>query len=128
MTEDPDWEPVGFPHERLDVHRAALEFVGIAQEIVASLPPGRRELADQLDRAALSIVLNVAEGSGEHSRREKARFYRIAGRSAAECSAILDVGLRLQAFSADHGSRGNRLLRRIGARLTVMARKHETGG
>jgi hypothetical protein len=46
--------------ERLDVYRVALEFQALASSI--QLPHGRRELRDQLDRAALSIVLNTAEG------------------------------------------------------------------
>jgi hypothetical protein len=46
--------------ERLDVYRVALEFQALASSI--RLPQGRRELRDQLDRAALSIVLNTAEG------------------------------------------------------------------
>jgi hypothetical protein len=46
--------------ERLDVYRVALEFQGLAASI--ALPAGRRELRDQLDRAALSLVLNTAEG------------------------------------------------------------------
>ena len=37
--------------ERLDVYRAALEFQALASSI--ALPQGRRELRDQLDRAAL---------------------------------------------------------------------------
>jgi four helix bundle protein len=37
------------------------------------------------------VVLNIAEGAGEFSRAEKARFYRMAKRSATECAAALDV-------------------------------------
>ena len=40
---------------------------------------------------ATSISLNVAEGAGEISPREKVRFYRMAKRSATECAAILDA-------------------------------------
>jgi four helix bundle protein len=53
--------------------------------------PGRAHFKDQLDRAATSIVLNIAEGAGEFSKDEKHRFYRIARRSATETAAILDV-------------------------------------
>ena len=79
-----------FDHERLDVYRLALEFVAIANDLVESFPHGRAYLPDQLQRAATSVPLNVAEGAGEHSKRDKARFYRMARRSATECAAILD--------------------------------------
>jgi hypothetical protein len=50
--------------ERLDVYRVALQFQALATSI--ALPSGRRELRDQLDRAALSIVLNTAEAMCPH--------------------------------------------------------------
>jgi four helix bundle protein len=58
------------------------------------LPPGRAGLRDQLDRASTSVVANIAEGAGEFSRPEKARFYRIARRSATEVVAWLDITRR----------------------------------
>jgi four helix bundle protein len=65
--------------------------VYLAGQIQDALPPGRAHLKDQLDRAATSVVLNIAEGAGEFSKDEKPRFYRIARRSANEVAAILDV-------------------------------------
>src|SRR5262245_57291216 len=82
---------MAFDHEKLDVYQIALEFVVTAGEIVSQLPSARHNLADQLDRASTSVVLNIAEGAGEFSRAEKARFYRMAKRSATECAAALDV-------------------------------------
>ena len=80
-----------FDHERLDVYQVSIEFIAIAEEIAKNFPKGRAYIADQLRRAALSVVLNIAEGAGEFSKNEKIRFYRIARRSATECAAILDV-------------------------------------
>jgi len=97
--------------ERLDVYRVALEFQSLASSI--ALPLGRRELRDQLERAALSIVLNTAEGAGRTSAADKARFFAIARGSAMECAAVLDVlritGIAPRAFCA----RGRNLLVRI---------------
>ena len=83
-------------HEKLDVYQVAVEFVIIADGIVEQLPRGRGYLSDQLQRAALSIALNIAEGAGEYSSDEKIRFYRMAKRSATECAAIVNICLRLQ--------------------------------
>ena len=67
----------------------ALEFQALASSI--ALPQGRRELRDQLDRAALSIVLNTAEGAGRTGAADKARFFAMARGSAMECAALFDV-------------------------------------
>jgi four helix bundle protein len=77
-------------HERLDVYQLARQFVREASSLLRHLPAGRADLADQLRRASLSLPLNIAEGAGEFAPREKARFYRIAKRSATECGALLD--------------------------------------
>jgi len=86
-------------HERLEVYQLALLNVTRTDELVRRLPRGSY-LADQLHRAAISVALNIAEGSGEFSRREKARFYRMARRSAIECAAIIDVCDRLRVTDA----------------------------
>ena len=54
----------GFDHEKLDVYRAAIDLVALADGVVEGLPRGRASLADQLQRAATSVALNVAEGAG----------------------------------------------------------------
>ena len=48
-------------------------------------------ISDQLLRASLSIVLNIAEGSGKPSKAEKRRFYSIAFGSLRETQAILGL-------------------------------------
>ncbi len=73
---------------RFDAYRLSLDF----RRIVATwLPLKRAELSDQLDRASLSVPLNVAEGAGRVTPRERARHYAIARGSAVECLACLDL-------------------------------------
>ena len=72
--------------ERLDAFHVAVEFQAIATGLAARADA---ILRDQLLRASVSIVLNIAEGAGRRSRRDKARFYSMARGSAAECGAIL---------------------------------------
>jgi four helix bundle protein len=78
-------------HENLDVYHVAIELLPEAVRIADEFPRGYSWLADQLRRAATSICLNIAEGAGEFSGKEKARFYRMAKRSATESAAILDA-------------------------------------
>jgi len=54
-----------FDHEKLDVYQAAIGFVVLVDEIIPTLPRGQAYLVDQIQRAASSIALNIAEGAGE---------------------------------------------------------------
>ena len=80
-----------FDHHKLHVHQRALDALQSCDEIGAQLPKGRAHLRHQLERSATSIVANIAEGAGEFSPSEKARFYRMARRSAIETVAWLEV-------------------------------------
>ena len=111
-----------FDHERLDVYGIGLEFVVAADEVVEELPQGRGYLADQLRRASTSIVFNIAEGAGEFSKAEKARFYRLARRSATESVAILDVCSRLRVVTEDRHAAARDLLHSIVSMLTQLAK------
>lgn len=48
-------------------------------------------IKDQWLRASLSVVLNIAEGSGRTGHKEKIRFYNIARSSVFECVALADI-------------------------------------
>lgn len=112
-----------FDHEKLDVYSAAIDFVAVANTVVEQLPRGRSYLSDQLQRAATSIALNIAEGAGEYSGPEKARFYRIAGRSATECAAVLDVVGRLELTPPEQLVAGRSSLLRIVSMLVRLVRR-----
>jgi four helix bundle protein len=114
-------EPSYFPHERLDVYRAALEF---HRAMAAALP--RRcsgDLRDQVARASTSVVLNIAEGAGRTSLPDKQRFYEIAKGSATECAATLDL-LRFQP-GGDAQARAN--ARRLAVRIVQMLTRLSAG-
>ena len=110
-------------HEKLEVYQFAIRFVVLADEIVENLPRGRAYLADQLRRAGSSIALNIAEGAGEFAPTEKVRFYRMAKRSATECSSILDILQHLQLIEEQPFSRAREVLVRTVAMLIRMIQK-----
>lgn len=109
------------------MYQAALDFIVVIKDTIEGLPRGNAYLADQLQRAGASIPLNIAEGSGEHALPEKARFYRMAKRSATECASILGVCKRLELIDESLYTRGRELLLRIVAMLTKMARCDTSG-
>ena len=109
-----------FPHDRLDAYRVAVELLAVADQVAGRLPRGRSYLADQLRRAAASILLNLAEGAGEFAAADKARFYRMARRSATECASILDACRVLALAGPVALASGRALLLRAFAMLTAM--------
>lgn len=115
-----------FDHERMEVYRQALAFVRCASSIRRELGVGRGALADQLDRASVSIALNIAEGAGEFAKREKARFYRIARRSATECAAILDIVRALELAREPPLREGREQLQTIVAMLIGLVKSLES--
>src|SRR5438874_3293044 len=79
-----------FDHEKLDVYRESINFCGWVGEFLASIST-KAAAKDQLDRASTSIPLNIAEGNGKFSAKDRARFFEMARGSALECAACLDV-------------------------------------
>jgi four helix bundle protein len=114
-----------FDHEKLDVYGLTLDFVGLANDLAQTLPRGRGYLADQLQRAALSAALNIAEGAGKFSGNDKAAFYARARGSATECAAILDVCARLNLVPSTSCQELKALLERVGQMLTKLIRAHQ---
>jgi four helix bundle protein len=119
-----------FDHEKLDVYRAAIRLNILADKMIEELPRGRSYIADQLQRAGTSILLNIAEGAGEYASSEKLRFYRMAKRSATECAAIFDLCRALHLIEEKCYEEIRELLARIVAMLIRMAqgsRQRESG-
>ncbi len=116
-----------FDHDKLDVYHRAIEFLDMVDEIVAAAPPGRAHLKDQIDRAATSVALNIAEGAGEFSPRDKRRFYRMARRSATECAAALDILARRRHALPDEIAGARALLVRVVSMLVRMVDRPALG-
>jgi four helix bundle protein len=114
-----------FDHERMEVYQASIQLVALIDEIVEQLPRGRSYLADQFQRAGLSVPLNIAEGAGEYAIQEKCRFYRMAKRSATECAGIFDVCLRLKLINEETYAQGRSLMIKIVAMLIRLAKRSE---
>ncbi len=107
-------------HESLDVYRAAIALLALANTIVAELPAGYAAVKDQFRRAALSVVLNIAEGYGKPGKQDQRRYYSIARGSAMECGAVIDV-LAVLNLIADENRRGAKALAvRVVQMLTKM--------
>ena len=74
----------------LVAYNVALDLVRALRPVVAQLRKHSPEAADQVERAASSIVLNIAEGDRRHGRDPR-RFFHIAHGSAGEIRGALDL-------------------------------------
>jgi four helix bundle protein len=116
---------VWFDHEKLEVHQEAIAFVAWLSDLV-----GERqrlgEIKDQLDRASISIVLNIAEGNGKYSRKDRCRFLDTANASALECAAGLDILVAKRKLAFDDIRLGKESLRKIVRMLIGLIKSSET--
>jgi len=114
-----------FDHEKLEVYREAVAFVGWLSAI---LEPMVRigEVKDQLDRAATSIPLNIAEGNGKFTSRDRCRFFDIARGSALECAAGLDILVAKAKLTPDQIRPGMERLQRIVRMLMGLIKRNST--
>ncbi len=106
--------------QRLDVYQRSIQFLAFASELVEELPRGNSERADQLIRAAESVLRNIAEGAGRWSRIDMSKHYKIARGEAMECAASLDVLKVRRLIEQPRYDRGIELLVAVVAMLTKM--------
>lgn len=118
-----------FDHEKLDVYQRALQFVTWSTRLFTELREGRvlqlREVCDQLDRASISVVLNVAEGNGRRGSQARAKFFDDARGSATECAACLDILVAKEACAASRVTDGKGLQLRVVSMLTKLVEKFD---
>lgn len=79
-----------FDHEKLKVYQKAIEFVKWSTNLMDSINT-KEPIIDQLKRASYSIPLNIAEGNGRFSSKDRCHFFDIARGSVLECSSCLDI-------------------------------------
>jgi four helix bundle protein len=82
-----------FSFEDLEVWREAVDFADRCLELTGRLESarGRFRLLDQLESAATSPALNIAEGKGRFSKREFIQFLFIARASLFETVTLLEI-------------------------------------
>lgn len=115
-----------FRFEKLEVWKQAREFCSFVYSITKCFPSSERFcLNDQLRRASISVVLNVAEGSNRKSDPDFVRFLKIAQASVCEVVAGMYVAYD-QSYIGDDilaevNSRGVLLSSRITATIKAIS-------
>src|SRR3954454_5411233 len=85
---------MAFAFEKLLVYQKSVEFADVVCTATERFPRGYGFLVDQLNRAALSIAANIAEGNGRFTKPDRKNFFGIARGSAQECVPLLELSRR----------------------------------
>ena len=101
-------EPL-FDHEKLHVYQQAIAF-DAWWSVMSERVPSKLSVKDQIDRASTSSPLNIAEGNGKYSSRERCHYLDIARGSALECASGLDVLVARRIFTTQEVYPGKRIL------------------
>ena len=115
---EPPAQPL-LDHERLDVFQVALEFAAMVPALTKTARPALR---DQLERAASSIALTLAEGCARRTRRDRHHFFSMAQGSAMECAAAIDIRRVTGHLSPADAARAKHKLTRIVQMLVGLRR------
>ena len=84
----------------LNIWKESKELVQLIFLITEKLPNSQKfVLTQQLQRAVISVPLNIAEGAGRDSKKEFERFVDIANGSLFEVEACLELTISLQYLS-----------------------------
>jgi four helix bundle protein len=101
---------MAFSFEKLIVYQKAIDFADRICSQTEKFPRGYSFLVSQLNRAALSIAANIAEGNGRFTKADRRNFFGVARGSVQECVPLLELALRRGLIStSDHAAMKSQL-------------------
>ena len=112
-----------YKFQKLDVYQLGLDYVDTVYSLSRQMPNSERSnLRSQIERAAASIVLNIAEGSTGQSDLEQNRFLGMALRSYIETVACMDMIDRREYVSTETSAKTRELGHRVFIKLQAFRR------
>ena len=109
-------------HKDLRVWHKAIELVTAVYQLTKCLPKTEQYgLISQLQRAAVSVPTNIAEGNGRGTRKDYARFIDIARGAASEVEKLLIIVVKLGLASPGDAAQAQELTNDVGRMLTGLA-------
>lgn len=92
---------MAFIFEKLVVYQESINFAEKISNLTEAFPRGSYYLSDQINRAATSIALNIAEGNGRYHKNDRNNFFYIARGSVHECVPLIELAFRKGLISVD---------------------------
>lgn len=112
-----------FSHEKLIVYQRLLDFVEFIENILSKMID-KLNVYEQIYKCSTSIPLNIAEGTGKFSAKDKNKYYDIARGSATECAACLDVMFKRKRITEEENNKGKEILYEIVSMLVGLVRSN----
>ena len=89
-----------FYYRKLNVYHKSMQLVANVYQLSKTFPESEKfGLSNQIQRAAVSVPSNIAEGMGRFSNKERIHFLEMANGSLMEVMCQLEVALILQYIS-----------------------------
>jgi len=98
-----------FDHEKLNAYKKALAFIAWANTISKELPVSI-PVTKQFARAYTSMLLNIAEGNGKYTSKDRCNYFDIARGSLLESAACLDILFACDLIDKDKVDKGKNML------------------
>lgn len=112
-----------FGFEKLAVYQEARTLVLAIYETTRSFPTDERfGLTAQLNRSAVSVAANIAEGSARASFKEQAQFSQVAYSSLMEVLCHLDVAKELGFLKEERLSLLRKQIESVSNKLNALRR------
>ena len=120
-------QPFWFDYERLEVYQESIRFIAWLTNLLDS-GASLGDVKSQIDRASTSIPLNIAEGNGKYTPKDRCRFFDIAHGSALECAAGLDVLVAKRRATCEDIEAGKESLQNIVRMLFGLIKRNSARG
>lgn len=110
-----------FGFENLEVYQLAIDLTADVYKLTEKFPKSEQfGLTNQLNRAAVSVALNIAEGRGQSTDKDFARFLHQARGSLLETVSGCQIAVRLGFLSTSACEEVTAKAGKINAKLNAL--------
>jgi len=108
-----------FVFQRLKIYQLAKEIVLSNYKLVKKFPSEEKyALVQQMNRAAVSIPSNIAEGISRKSNKDKAHFINISYGSLMELICQMEIALELNYISDEEFNNFTKMARNLSVKMS----------
>jgi four helix bundle protein len=114
-------QKIEFGFYRLEVWQLGMNLVDFVYVITKNFPSEEKfSLLSQIRRAAVSVPLNIAEGSAKRSKKDFASFVRIALGSLMEVMTCLEISLRQWYITKEQHEKSQKVIQELYFKLIAL--------
>jgi four helix bundle protein len=107
------------PHKKLEVWKESMQLMKLAYQLTEKFSVTERYgLVSQINRAAVSVLANIAEGAARETNKDYAHFITISQGSLSELDALFEIALELNMITENNYQNITMKIDRIAAMLT----------